>query len=70
MERSLFSVTPAQQGWRLADEVSVDAWYLDQSSAIVAADCMALALHRQTGHPTGIKVQLPSGEWVLMGMHG
>jgi uncharacterized protein YwbE len=31
---------------------------------------MALALYRQTGHPTGIKVQLPSGEWVLMGLHG
>jgi hypothetical protein len=70
MERDLFTITPAQQGWRLADPASFDAWYLDQSNAIVAADCMALARYQQTGHPTGIKVQLASGEWVLIGKHG
>lgn len=70
MERSLFTVSSVQHGWRLADEASVESWYLDQSSAIVAADCMALALYQQTGHPTGIKVQLPSGEWLMMGLHG
>ena len=42
MERSLFSVTSKQQGWQLADQESVDEWYLDKFSAIRAADCMAL----------------------------
>jgi hypothetical protein len=54
----------------LADQESVDQWYLDKSSAIRAADCMALVRYEQTGHPTGIKVQMATGEWVLMGLHG
>jgi len=70
MERSLFSVTSKQHGWQLADQESVDEWYLDKFSAIRAADCMALVRYEQTGHPTGIKVQMATGEWVLMGLHG
>ena len=70
MERCLFSVTSKQHGWQLADQESVDQWYLDKSSAIRAADCMALVRYEQTGHPTGIKVQMATGEWVLMGLHG
>ena len=70
MDRSLFTVTPAQQGWRLADQALIDEWYLDKSSAIVAADCMALVRYQQTGRPTGIKVEMGSGEWMMIGMHG
>ena len=69
MERSLFSVAPKQHGWQLADQESIDQRYLDKSSAI-RADCMALVRYEQTGHPTGIKVQMATGEWVLMGLHG
>jgi hypothetical protein len=70
MERCLFSVAEKQLGWQLADQDSIDQWYLDKSSAIRAADCMALVRYEQTGHPTGIKVQMATGEWVLMGLHG
>lgn len=71
MDRSLFTVTPACQGWRVvADQASVDQWHLDKSSAILSADCMALVRYQQTGEPTGIKVQMGSGEWVLVGKHG
>ena len=70
MERSLFTIAPAQGGWRLADQATVDQWYPNKLAAIFAADGIALARHRETGVPTGVKVQMTDGEWVLIGVHG
>jgi hypothetical protein len=70
MERSLFTIQPSCYGWQLLDQSTVDQWYPDQLAAIVAADCMSLARHKATGAPTGVKVQMACGDWVMVGMHG
>lgn len=57
-------------GWRLVDQLTVDGWHLNQLAAIVAADCMSLAFYLATGMPTGVKVQMASWDWVIVGVHG
>jgi hypothetical protein len=70
MERSLFTIQPAMQGWRLLDQTTVDRWYPDKLAAILAADCMSFARFKATRKPTGVKVQMACGDWVMVGMHG
>lgn len=70
MERSLFTIQPAMQGWRLVDQNTVDHWYPDKLAAMIAADCMSLARYKATGTPTWVKVKMACGDWVMVGMHG
>ena len=70
MERSLFTIKPALHGWQLVDQDTIDQWYPDQFAARIAADCMSFARFKATGLPTGVKVQMACGDWVIVGMHG
>ena len=70
MERSIFTIKPVLHGWQLADQDAVDQWYLNQVAAIRAADCMSLQRYTETGKPTGVKVQMTCGDWVMVRMHG
>ena len=70
MERSIFTLKPAMQGWQLVDQETVNHWYPDQLAALISANCMSFARYRATGIPTGVKVQMACGDWVMVGMHG
>lgn len=70
MERKLLTLQPAMQGWKLFDQDTLDYWYPDKLAAVLAADCISLARYKQTGMPTGVKVQMACGDWVMMAMHG
>lgn len=70
MERTLLSVEPAGDGWK----VSLKNLLLDKKStkfaAIEAASLHALERHAATGMPTGVRVHMNCGESVLVAMHG
>jgi hypothetical protein len=70
VERILFTIMPAYSGWQLFDDLTIGHWFTNKMSAIQAADSMAQVRHDETGQPTGVKVQMECGDWVMVGMHG
>lgn len=70
MERILFTIMPAYTGWQLFDDLTIGHWFTNKMSAIQAADSMAQSRHDETGQPTGVKVQMACGDWVMVGLHG
>ena len=70
VERILFTIMPAYSGWQLFDDLTIGHWFTNKMSAIQAADSMAQMRHDETGQPTGVKVQMDCGDWVMVGMHG
>lgn len=70
MERTLYAVEPDDSGWqiRLAGESLMRR--LDKVAALEKADRMASERHAVTGQPTGVFISTPSGEAMVVGMHG
>lgn len=70
MSRTLLSVEPAEDGWK----VSLRNLLLEQKSskfaAIEAASLHAHERHLATGLPTGVRVHMNCGESVLVSLHG
>ena len=70
VERVLFTIMPAYSGWQLFDDLTIGHWFTNKMSAIQAADAMAQSRFSETGQPTGVKVQMECGDWVMVGLHG
>ena len=70
MERLLFTISPAYNGWQVRDELRNRDWFALRQDAVVAADTLAYARHTLTGTPTGVLIDNRDGEPVLCAQHG
>jgi hypothetical protein len=71
MNRLLYTVSPAHDGWQLCEHGERRNWFPDKRTALLAADQLAHLRHEGTGRPTGVKVQMSlDGDWVMIGSRG
>lgn len=70
MHRTIVSVGPAERGWRVDCPEHVCQEVADMQMALTTAWNLARDVHRATGCPTAVKVQMHSGDGVMMGYHG
>ncbi len=70
MERTLLSVEPAHQGWRVRLRGLVLDEKPTQFAAIDSASEHAFNRYVVTGRPTGVSLVLGSGESVLVSLNG
>lgn len=69
MHRKIFVVEPTQAGWRIVSEGrEMSRWHF-AGPALERASRMADATHLR-GRPTAVEVRYPSGDGILMELHG
>jgi len=70
MERTIVSLTPAANGWRIQCEDDVYDDLHGMQHALSTAWNLAREVHRATGHPTAVKVHMGCGDGVMMAYNG
>jgi hypothetical protein len=70
MQRELFSVEPASNGWRVMGNLGQSPPHTSKFEAYEHARELAYARHVFTGHPTAVIVQLQCGDVVMADPHG
>lgn len=70
MERELLTIEPANDGWAISGCRSDQRSYPTKVQAIHRAALLSYTHHMMTGEPTGVMVQMQSGEAVLTGLCG
>ncbi len=70
MERILFTISPAYNGWQVRDELRSRDWFEQLEDALVSADTLAHARHALTGRRTGVLVDVGVDDAVMRIRHG
>ncbi len=70
MKRQMFTVAPARSGWQLYEDTEGRDWFGDVRQALAAATALAAHRNSRTGMPTGVILDVCSGERLLMGLYG
>ncbi len=70
MERILFTISPAYNGWQVRDELRSRDWFEQLEDALASADTLAHARHALTGRRTGVLVDVGVGDAVMRIRHG
>ena len=70
MERILFTLTPAYNGWQVRDELRNRDWFEHLEDALSSADALAQARYALTGRCTGVLVDVGEGDAVMRARHG
>lgn len=70
MQRQMFTVAPASEGWRLYDDTVGRDWFADCRQALRAASALAQGRTTRTGIPTGVILDVHGGERLLVERHG
>jgi hypothetical protein len=70
MHRKIFVVEPTQTGWRIVSDGREMSRWRFAGSALERASRMADATHSRARRQTAVELRYPSGDGILVELHG